>query len=62
MQYLGVDELGAVMGLAKRSIYRRRTYMPEKLPPAIKIGGRLRWNADTVDEWLKEHEEKEETR
>lgn len=56
MQYIGIDELGKLMGLAPNSIYRRRTYMPDTVPPAIKIGNRLRWNAATVDEWLKEHE------
>lgn len=57
MAYIGVVELGKLMGLAKSSIYRRRTYMPEALPPAIKTGNRLRWDAGVVDEWLKTHEE-----
>lgn len=57
MAYIGVVELGKLMGLSKYSIYRRRTYMPEALPPAIKTGNRLRWETATVDEWLKTHEE-----
>ncbi len=31
--------------------------MPKAVPPAIKIGGRLRWQLDTVNKWLDEHEE-----
>lgn len=56
IQYIGVEELGRLMGLSKNTIYRRRTYMPATVPPAIKIGGRLRWQLDTVNKWLKEHE------
>lgn len=56
-QYIGVEELGQLMGLSKNTIYRRRTYMPTTVPPAIKIGGRLRWQLDTVNKWLDEHEE-----
>lgn len=56
-QYIGVEELGRLMGLSKNTIYRRRTYMPTAVPPAIKIGGRLRWQLDTVSKWLEEHEE-----
>lgn len=56
-RYIGVEELGQLMGLSKNTIYRRRTYMPATVPPAIKIGGRLRWQLDTVNKWLEEHEE-----
>ncbi|MUH59445.1 helix-turn-helix transcriptional regulator [Bifidobacterium canis] len=57
MTTIGVKELAEIMGISVPSVYRRRTYMPETLPPAIKIGGRLRWNSDTVNKFMDEHAE-----
>lgn len=34
--------------------------MKETLPPAVKVGGRLRWDVDTVNAWMHAHEEAQE--
>ncbi len=60
MKTIGIQELADITGLSVRSIYRRRTYMKETLPPAVKVGGRLRWDVDTVNAWMSAHEEAQE--
>lgn len=57
MTTIGIEELAELMGLSVDSIYRRRCYMPKTVPPATKLGGRLRWNLDTVERFMKDHEE-----
>lgn len=56
MNTLGTRDVAALLGVSVNSIYRRRTYMPTSLPPAVKAGGRLRWQRSTVEKWLSEHE------
>lgn len=45
------DDLAAVLGIQKRTIYVVR-YMGGNLPPAIKLGRRLRFRPDDVEAWL----------
>lgn len=48
---LKAKELGDQLGISAASIYRRRS-LGEPLPPAIKIGGSIRWRQSDVDAWL----------
>ncbi|WP_025157284.1 helix-turn-helix transcriptional regulator [Leifsonia aquatica] len=52
---LTVDDLGEQLGLAKQTIYRKRSD-GDDLPEPIKIGNRLRWRQSTVDAWLAKQE------
>lgn len=45
------DDLAAVLGIQKRSIYVVRA-QGGNLPPAIKLGRRLRFRPDDVLAWL----------
>lgn len=45
--------LAAQLGISVSSIYRRRS-LGEPLPPALKIGGSVRWRQSDVDEWLEQ--------
>lgn len=59
MAVIGVEELAHIMGISVGSVYRRRCEKPETLPPAVKVGNRLRWRTDTIDKWMHEQEEKQ---
>ncbi len=48
---LDASGLAAQLGISVSSIYRRRS-LGEPLPPAIKIGGSVRWRQSDVDSWL----------
>lgn len=49
-------ELSALVALALRTIYNRRATGGD-LPPAIVIGGRLRFKTADVEHWLEKHKE-----
>ncbi len=52
MQYLNFADLRAKLGgRARSSIYL--DVEAGRLPPPIKLGGRLYWRDDEVDEWLR---------
>ncbi|MBR7918266.1 helix-turn-helix domain-containing protein [Burkholderia vietnamiensis] len=48
---LTVDDLAALLNIQKRSVYVAR-YTRGNLPPAIKIGGLLRFRPGDVETWL----------
>ncbi|AYQ86465.1 DNA-binding protein [Burkholderia gladioli] len=48
---LTVDDLAALLNIQKRSVYVAR-YMRGNLPPAIKVGGLLRFRPSDVETWL----------
>jgi predicted DNA-binding transcriptional regulator AlpA len=45
------SDLAQFLGLCPDTIYRRRAYYPDSVPPALKIGNRLYWIPSKVMEW-----------
>lgn len=52
---LDVAELAKHYGVSESTIYRRRCYHPELLPPFIKIANRVRWRPEDVHAWDEKH-------
>lgn len=50
---VNVETLSEQLGISVSSIYRRRS-LGEPLPPALKIGGSVRWRQKDIDAWLEE--------
>lgn len=48
---LTVDDLATLLNIQKRSVYVAR-YTRGNLPPAIKVGGLLRFRPSDVETWL----------
>ncbi|WP_425195059.1 helix-turn-helix transcriptional regulator [Paraburkholderia phenazinium] len=48
---LTADDLAALLNIQKRSVYVAR-YTRGNLPPAIKVGGLLRFRPSDVETWL----------
>jgi predicted DNA-binding transcriptional regulator AlpA len=48
---VGAQQLGKLLGLSKRTIYRRDS--SGQLPRAVRIGRAKRWLVDEIREWLK---------
>jgi predicted DNA-binding transcriptional regulator AlpA len=51
---LTVEDLAALMGWSKHTIYQRR-YRGMSLPPSIVIDQTIRFRAEDVDAWLTSH-------
>jgi len=49
-QLITTEELAQMLSVSERTIYRWRA--EGKIPPALKIGGVLRWSRDAIVEWL----------
>lgn len=49
---LDVEALAAYLNVSVSTIFRKRCYAPQGVPPAIKIGHHVRWRQSDVDEWL----------
>ncbi|WP_432624524.1 helix-turn-helix transcriptional regulator [Bifidobacterium sp.] len=52
-----IEKVAELMGITKDAAYHRRTYRPELMPPAIKVGRFIRFDPETVRAWMKEHTE-----
>ena len=52
MEILNVPAFAELLGITEQSLYARRSRDPESLPPAIRIGRRLVWRRETIEEWL----------
>jgi predicted DNA-binding transcriptional regulator AlpA len=52
MEILDVPAFAELLGMTEQSLYARRSRDPESLPPAIRIGRRLVWRRETIEEWL----------
>lgn len=53
-----IDELADHLTLSVKSIYNlRASGDASKLPPAVKIGGKLRWRPEDVDAWVQANSE-----
>ncbi|SDQ49517.1 helix-turn-helix transcriptional regulator [Leucobacter chromiiresistens] len=48
---LRAADIAEQLGISTASVYRRRS-LGEPLPPAIKIGGSVRWKQSDVDAWI----------
>ncbi len=46
------EDLSKMLGKTPEAIRTQIRNYPESLPPACKIGRRLAWTADDVNEWL----------
>ena len=56
MKYLSLNELSSKLGGRSRStIYR--DVESGRLPPLIRLGGRIYWDEDAVDQVLKQSQE-----
>ncbi len=56
MDVLNVSAFAEMLGMTRQSLYARRCRDPESLPPAIRVGRRLLWRRETVEQWLIELE------
>lgn len=52
---LTVEELAEYLSIPKQSVYILRHR--RKAPPALKLGGLVRFRKSAVDAWLQNHEE-----
>jgi predicted DNA-binding transcriptional regulator AlpA len=52
MDLLDVAALAELLGITEQSLYARRSRDPESLPQAIRIGRKLVWRRETIDQWL----------
>lgn len=57
MEVLDVEAFARLLGMTAQSLYARRSRDPESLPDAIRIGRRLVWRLETVEQWLIDLEE-----
>ncbi len=57
MNLLTIFTLAVWFDMTPDGIKQRYYRDPTSLPPAIRIGRSLRWDPETVREWLKEREE-----
>ncbi len=53
---LTTEETAELLGISKSSLYSLR--YGGNAPPAVKVGGRLRWRRADVDAWMEENLEK----
>lgn len=51
IQLLTAKDLGALLSLSKRQIFRLNSC--GKIPAPIRIGGSVRWAESTIAQWLK---------
>ena len=47
-----VQEVGRALQLSVRSVWRLRS--AGLLPEPVKLGGAVRWNRETIDEWIRQ--------
>jgi predicted DNA-binding transcriptional regulator AlpA len=50
IQLLTAKQLGGLLSLSKRQIFRLNSC--RKLPAPIRIGGSVRWSEKTISDWL----------
>jgi len=50
MQLLSAKELGKVLSLSKRQVFRLNSC--GKIPAPLRIGGSVRWSESTIVAWL----------
>lgn len=52
-----ITKVAEMLGITRDAAYHRRTYRPDLMPPAIKVGRRVMYNPDTVRNWMLAQEE-----
>ena len=52
---LTLDQVAEFFGISRDSVYARRGR--DDFPPAVRIGGLLRWRLADVEEWLRDNTE-----
>jgi predicted DNA-binding transcriptional regulator AlpA len=57
MEVLDVKTFAGLLGMTEQSLYARRSRDPASLPHAIRIGRRLVWRRETVEQWLADLEQ-----
>lgn len=48
-----IQDVADFLGVSKATVYRWRTYNPDRLPPALELGSSVRWVPEQVMEWAK---------
>lgn len=48
-----IQDVAEFLGVSKATVYRWRTYNPDRLPPALELGSSVRWVPEQVIEWAK---------
>lgn len=61
MELLDVSDLAKLLGITEQSLYARRSRDPESLPKAVRIGRKLVWRSETVNQWLIDLEKSQNT-
>lgn len=51
---LGTTEVAAMLGLSTRTLYNWQYRRPALGPEPVRVGGRLRWQRETVEAWIRE--------
>ena len=46
-----IQDVAEFLGVSRATVYRWRTYNPDRLPPALELGSSVRW--EQVVEWAK---------
>lgn len=54
-ELLDAEKLAKHYGVSVSTIYQRRVYKPELLPPSIKLGRSVRWRVGDVVEFDRRH-------
>jgi predicted DNA-binding transcriptional regulator AlpA len=52
-----IDEVAEHLNMSRATILTWRSRDPDYFPPAIKIGGRLRWRMEDIERWIEDHRE-----
>ncbi len=50
MQLLSAERLAALLDISVRTLWRLRS--AGKLPPPVRLGGSIRWNAAEIRAWI----------
>ena len=48
-----IQDVAEFLGVSKATVYRWRTYNPDRVPPALELGSSVRWVPEQVIEWAK---------
>ena len=51
LKLLNAAELGAILGISRASVYKRRS-LGDPLPPAVSLGSLVRWRPADVEAFL----------
>jgi predicted DNA-binding transcriptional regulator AlpA len=49
---LTINDLAEILSVTQKTIRNNRCRFPERVPPAILVGGAVRWDPEAVERWL----------